>query len=135
VVGHTPSDFIDNSEPTPEANNKSEEEVSESSGGEDGDEYIPHKRVIEDQPLAENAANQSDVSEGHTLVTTNQTDFTVTAKPTRIGRLRRTRDMAEIHACVCGIPVGSEEIESGRAAMCTERGCETQWVSATAYLG
>ena len=39
----------------------------------------------------------------YALIATNQTEFTLDALLTRrSGRTRRTRDMAEIYACICG---------------------------------
>jgi hypothetical protein len=134
VVEDTTGYSVDDSEHTLDACSESEEEALESSG-EDEDEYVPHERVAEDQPLAGSDVRQPSIPERQALVATNQTDFTVTARPTRIGRLRQTRDMADIRTCVCGTVVSPEEIDGGRVAMCTERGCETQWVSDTASWG
>jgi hypothetical protein len=65
-----------------------------------------------------------------TLVSINQTEFTIEAQPTRRGRIRRTRDMMEVTACICGNPVESESRNSDAAVQCGYRGCETLWVSA-----
>jgi hypothetical protein len=134
MVEDTTRYSIDDSEHTSDACSESEEEALESNG-EDEDEYFPHERVVEDRPPTGSVVTQPSIPERQALVATNQTDFTVAARPTRIGRLRQTRDMEEIRACVCGTVVSPEEIERGRVAMCTERGCETQWVSDTASWG
>ena len=47
-------------------------------------------------PLGTSAAGQQ-------LVLAAQTEFTIAAQPTRCGRTRRTRDMVEVTACICGI--------------------------------
>jgi hypothetical protein len=60
---------------------------------------------------------------------TIQSEFTIAAEPTRIGRVRKTRDMADIYACLCGNKVSQTDIDGSNAARCTYPGCETQWVS------
>ena len=65
------------------------------------------------------------------LVTINETHFTVDAIPSRRGRVRRTRDMAELFVCICGSRVEDQErvIGSNTALRCGYEGCETSWVS------
>ena len=74
--------------------------------------------------------NQGDSGERQVLIATNQTEFIIEAEPTRHGRTRKTRDMGEITACICGLPVASEEriATSMTAVVCGYRGCETAWV-------
>jgi len=43
------------------------------------------------------------------LVATTQTEFNIAAQPTRHGRVRKTRDRAEIMVCICGQPVEQSE--------------------------
>ena len=64
------------------------------------------------------------------LVATNQTEFTLKALPTRRGRTRRTRDMAEMYACIFGDIVESQaRVEGSNTAMrCGFKGCGTSWV-------
>ena len=64
------------------------------------------------------------------LLATNQSEFTVDALPTRRGRPRRTRDMAEMYACICGEAVESDARtkDSVTAMQCGYNGCETSWV-------
>lgn len=66
---------------------------------------------------------------GPQLVSINQTEFTIEGQPTRHGRIRQTRDMMEVTACICGTPVESELRNSNTAVQCGYRGCETLWVS------
>jgi hypothetical protein len=58
--------FIDNSEHILDACSKSEEEALESSGEEDEDEYVPHKRVAE-EPLAGSVVRQPNMSKCQAL--------------------------------------------------------------------
>lgn len=69
-------------------------------------------------------------SRAQVLVATTQTEFNIAAQPTRHGRVRKTRDMAEITACICGQPVEQSErvVNSATAVQCGYRGCETSWV-------
>lgn len=69
------------------------------------------------------------VAQPQQLVSVNQTDFTIEARPTRSGRIRRTCDMVEVTACLCGNPVESESRNNKTAVQCGFRGCETLWVS------
>ncbi|KAH9068269.1 hypothetical protein EDB83DRAFT_2222807, partial [Lactarius deliciosus] len=63
------------------------------------------------------------------LVSIKQTEFTIDGQPTRRGHIRRTRDMVEVTACICGTPVENELRNSNTAIQCGYRGCETLWVS------
>jgi len=65
------------------------------------------------------------------LIATNQSEFLIEARPTRIGRVRKTRDMGEVMACYCGQEVAEAERvrHSTMAVECTYRGCEPGWVS------
>jgi hypothetical protein len=51
------------------------------------------------------------------------------ALPTRRGRPRRTRDMAEIYAYICGRAVDKEArvLDSDSAIRCVFEGCKTSW--------
>jgi len=64
------------------------------------------------------------------LIATNQTEFTMDAIPTRHGRPRKTRDMGDIYACICGNVVEKEARVTGSdmALRCAFEGCETLWV-------
>jgi hypothetical protein len=68
-----------------------------------------------------------EVTESNSL---NQTHFTVEAIPSRRGRPRRTRDMAEVFVCICGTRVEENEqvMGSKTALRCKYDGCETSWV-------
>ena len=70
-------------------------------------------------------------SEATELVTINETRFTMDAIPSRRGRIRRTRDMAELFVCICGSRVEDQErvIGSNTALRCGYEVCETSWVS------
>ncbi len=62
------------------------------------------------------------------LLAGNRDAFIWDAVPTRTGRLRRMRDMAEVHACICGSVVSEEEIKENSAVIeCAHRGCETRY--------
>ena len=63
-----------------------------------------------------------------TSVSASHTEFNITAQQTRHGR--RTRDMTELTACICGHTVAQEErtTNSTTAMQCAYRGCETSWV-------
>ncbi|KAH9019948.1 hypothetical protein EDB84DRAFT_1275578 [Lactarius hengduanensis] len=61
------------------------------------------------------------------LVSINQTEFTLEGLPTRHGRIRRTRDMMEVTACICSKPVEDELKNADTAVQCGYRGCETLW--------
>jgi len=64
------------------------------------------------------------------LIATHQTEFNMDALPTCRGRPRRTRDMADIYACICGRAVDKEArvLGSDSAIRCAFEGCETSWV-------
>ena len=47
-------------------------------------------------------------------IATIQSDFTITARLTHSGHTQKMHDMAEVHACICGIPVSQEDIEGGQ---------------------
>jgi len=70
------------------------------------------------------------------LLGTHQTEFNMDALPTRLGRPRRTRDMAEIYACICGKAVDMEArvLGSDTALRCAFEGCETSWVRCRSVL-
>jgi hypothetical protein len=54
--------------------------------------------------------------------------FVLDAAPTRSGRVRRKRDMVEVHACICGSVVGEDEINKNTTVIeCAQRGCETRY--------
>jgi hypothetical protein len=60
------------------------------------------------------------------------------AIPTRRGQPRRTRDMADIYACICGSVVADDQrvMGSNTALRCGFDGCETSWVCLpTFYVG
>ncbi|KAF8274171.1 hypothetical protein EI94DRAFT_1696116 [Lactarius quietus] len=61
------------------------------------------------------------------LVSVNQMEFTIEARPTRSGCVHRTRDMVEITACICGSPVESKSRNSNTAVQCGYKGSETFW--------
>jgi len=69
------------------------------------------------------------------LIATNQTEFTITAAPTRLGRKRKTREMDELSVCDCGIAVEEEArvLASTIAVRCGFDGCETGWVCRCSY--
>jgi hypothetical protein len=64
------------------------------------------------------------------LLSVNQTEFTIEAQPTSRGHARRTRDMMEVVACICGMPVEAASKNSTTAVQCGYNGCETLWVCA-----
>ena len=64
----------------------------------------------------------------------NQTEFTIKAQPTRRGRARRTRDMMEVTACICGLPVENESRNNNLAIQCGYSGCETSWVCIWTFM-
>ncbi|KAH9158606.1 hypothetical protein EDB89DRAFT_1917630 [Lactarius sanguifluus] len=68
------------------------------------------------------------------LVSVNQTEFTLEGQPTRRGRIRRTRDMMEVTACICGKPVENELKNADTAVQCGYRGCETLWLPVTGIV-
>ena len=72
-------------------------------------------------------------SEANELVAVNQTHFTMEAIPSRRGRIRRTRNMAEMFVCICGSQVEEQErvLGSKTALRCGYDGCETSWVNIT----
>ncbi|KAH7931135.1 hypothetical protein BV22DRAFT_1027895 [Leucogyrophana mollusca] len=114
-------------------------------GSDDG--YMPDPMMASSSPLVDQqqrpqdepskideAVKSAQVSESAVqapppavLIASNQTDFNLEARPTRIGRVRKTRDMAEVSACLCGAIVAEDERTSDQAVQCAERGCETQW--------
>lgn len=53
--------------------------------------------------------------------------FVLDAAPTRSGRVRRKRDMVEVHACICGSVVGEDDISKNIVIECAQRGCETRY--------
>ena len=64
------------------------------------------------------------------LLATNRTEFTMDAVRTRHGRPCRTRDMADIYACICGSVVTDDArvMGSNTALRCRFDDCETLWV-------
>lgn len=66
----------------------------------------------------------------HELIATNQSEFTIEAPPTRIGRTRKSRNMDELNECLCGLAVAQEDRvnNSMTAVQCGYRGCEPGWV-------
>ena len=60
----------------------------------------------------------------------NQTEFTLDALLTRLGWARRTCDMAEMYACICGEVVEDDmrTKDSETAMWCGYDGCKTSWV-------
>ena len=76
------------------------------------------------------SGSTSAATESHTLVATSQAEFILDALPTLRGRIKRTRDMAEIYGCNCGETVESDaQIQGSETAMrCGFNGCETPWV-------
>lgn len=64
---------------------------------------------------------ESIITSRSALVAINQTEFTLEALPTRrSGRTRRTRDTAEMYACICGDIVESEAKSRARTLLCTQ---------------
>ncbi|KAF8237452.1 hypothetical protein L208DRAFT_1375605 [Tricholoma matsutake] len=68
-----------------------------------------------------------DMMEVSQLLTINQTEFMIDAELTQQGWTRRTQDMMEVTACICGIPVDSSSRNSNVAIQCGYKGCETLW--------
>ena len=70
-----------------------------------------------------------------TLIATNQSDFNIEAPPTRRGRIRKTRDMGEVTACICGITVATVDRTAASlvAVQCGYLGCEVGWVRIPTY--
>jgi len=81
--------------------------------------------LIADDPFVAGPSPQ----QAQILLATHQTEFNMDALPTRHGRPRRTRDMAEIYACICGNAVDLAErvMGSETAVCCGFEGCETSW--------
>ena len=63
------------------------------------------------------------------LVATNQSEFQFDAQTTCAGCVRKTWDMAEITACICGDVVSPAERNTKTAVQCGYHGCETSWAS------
>ena len=73
---------------------------------------------------------QGDVNSRQELVASNQSEFMIEALPTRIGRVRKTRDLGEVMECICGQQVMEEDRvrNSEVAIQCGYQGCEPGWV-------
>jgi len=119
--------LLDDTTETVEEDYKEEAFEASDQDGEDDKDYQPN--VSSTLPEEANEPDQQG------LIATTQSDFTITARPTRSGRSRKTCDMAKVHASICGIPVSLEDIEGGKARMCAQQGCETQWVSNVCMSG
>ena len=109
-----------------------DEQLESASNPPIGMSFVDFLAVIFDQgylPVAFGSESTS-ATDTYTLVATNQTEFTLDALPTRRGRTRRTRDMAEMYACICGEIVENDaRIRDSETAMqCGYDGCETSWV-------
>ncbi len=65
-----------------------------------------------------------------TLITTNQSDFNIEAPPTWQGQIRKTCNMGEVTACICGITVAAVDRTTALlvAMQCGYLGCEVRWV-------
>lgn len=73
----------------------------------------PLQPVIEEAPLE---------------IHNSETEFTVNAPETRVGRKRKAKDLSTmLEVCTCGNKV--EELERLEAIQCKRAGCETGWVS------
>jgi len=59
---------------------------------------------------------------------TAPSEFQLDAQPTRAGCVRRTHDMTEITACLCGSSVLPSQQNAQTAVQCVYHGCETSWV-------
>ncbi|KAI9431976.1 hypothetical protein H4582DRAFT_1821850 [Lactarius indigo] len=117
-----------------------DEDSASEQGGRNSDAYMEDEREPESASdhWIPDATAEVDLSPVDTvathlgpqlLVSVNQTEFTLEGWPTRHGRIRRTRDMMEVTACICGKPVESESKNADTAVQCGYRGCETLWVS------
>jgi hypothetical protein len=62
------------------------------------------------------------------LIATAPSEFQLDAQPTQAGRIRRTRDMTEITACLCGSSVLPSQQNAQTTVQCTYRSCETSWM-------
>jgi hypothetical protein len=62
------------------------------------------------------------------LIATTPSEFQPDVQPTQAGRVRRTRDMTEITACLCRSSVLPLQQNAQIAVQCAYHGCETSWV-------
>jgi len=94
----------------------------------EGNSNTPPSAADESYQIQMSPRDPSPETENPT-VESNQDGFLFNdAAPTRSGRLRRMRDMADVHACICGTVVTEEEIQERSSVVeCAHRGCETRW--------
>jgi len=101
-----------------EGSDESEQDVK------DNEDYQPKVSTDCQPPIATDQDVEDNVStalpeEANRLdcrgpIATIQSDFTITARLTHSGHTQKMHDMAEVHACICGIPVSQEDIEGGQ---------------------
>ena len=65
-----------------------------------------------------NLCVQGDVNSRQELVASNQSEFTIEALPTCIGRVCKTQDLREVMECICGQQVMEEDrVRNSEVAM------------------
>ena len=62
------------------------------------------------------------------LIATAPLEFQLDAQLMQAGHVRRTHDMTEITACLCGSSVLSSQQNAQTTVQCAYHGCETSWM-------
>ncbi|EIW85618.1 hypothetical protein CONPUDRAFT_70379 [Coniophora puteana RWD-64-598 SS2] len=76
-----------------------------------------YQLLCDDEENAAGPSGSGDHNDGD-----DENIFTLEGRPTRSGRIRRARDMSDIHACYCMDTVMQAEIDANIAVRCTGRG-------------